>query len=219
MNLRPIIFSTPMVQAICDNRKTMTRRTRGLEDLIIDVGSGFVYNGKGNIQLDIHSWKQDILKHCPYGQVGDLLWVRETIYQNGELGLHYVADGEHVDENIIPKDFNVRVDKNGHYKFCNIPNIFMPKALARIWLEITDVRVERLHDISEEDSITEGIKVYDDKMFEFYTEQTLSNKIRPSIDSAKLSFASLWISINGTESWKANPWVWVIKFKVLRGNK
>jgi len=213
MKQTPILFSTPMVQSIQEDRKTKTRRTRGLEDLVIDTESGYVYNGKGNIQLDIHTWKQDILRFCPYGNIGDVLWVRET------WGLNYFGSIQYYHlkyKSIEPKnadilykadvkEFDVLLEKKWK------PSIHMPKAAARIWLEIIDVRVERLQDISEEDAIAEGVYLHKGTgdLYKFY----IQGRDNIVTDTAIKSFASLWISINGQESWSKNPWVWVVSFK------
>lgn len=92
----------------------------------------------------------------------------------------------------------------------------MPKAACRLFLEITNIRVERLQDISEDDAIREGIKSEiftpnSEKCYYFYP----CNDLRDDsyIDLPKTSFYSLWQSINGPESWDENPWVWVIEFK------
>jgi hypothetical protein len=99
------------------------------------------------------------------------------------------------------------------------PSIFMPKKKCRIFLEITDVRVERLQDISEEDAIAEGIKktwINDDiKQCRFKNYINDGKGSKSPIDS----FNSLWVSINGKDSWKANPWVWVYEFKVVEKPK
>lgn len=146
---------------------------------------------------------------CPYGKPGDILWVRETWamekYFNGlteECFPIYKADyGDG------PVAWNWK------------PSIFMKKIFARIWLEITDIRVERLHDITDEDALAEGIMrqtlehEIDEECYYFYP----CNDLRDDsyIDKPATSFTSLWASINGWQSWIANPWVWVISFKVL----
>lgn len=226
---RPILFSTPMVQAILDGRKTQTRRTRGLEEINknpddwkegtttqlcrfwdadkeedpnpIDIRYGFIFNGNGNQELYIP---------CPYGKPGDRLWVRETWQitnflhpSNENYGYVYKAS-----EN--GKDWQENTEE---WKWK--PSIHMPKAAARIWLEVTDISLERLQAISEEDAISEGIKPI------WINDDSSCNKFKNYINngkdslSPKDSFRSLWESINGAESWDRNPWIWVVKFKVL----
>lgn len=122
---------------------------------------------------------------CHYGQPGDLLYVRES-FANTLNGFQFKA-------NYTPEEWKKIYDVP--FK----PSIHMPKAAARIWLEITDVRVETLTDITEKDCIYEGIK--DLGYSEGYTHTAL--------------FVELWESIHGKESFWKNPWVWVISFKVL----
>lgn len=182
MKEHPILFSTEMVKAILDGRKTQTRR--------------IIKNAPGGMDL------KDLYEHsplymqsqCPFGKPGDLLWVRETfaVYLDAFL---FKADEPHIFKGL-------------KYK----PSIHMPKDYARIWLQVADIRVERLHEISEQDAIAEGIepvnqagvivwKRYDD----YY--QVSTNPV--------VSFWSLWANIHSEESWNANPWVWVVSFKVL----
>jgi len=92
----------------------------------------------------------------------------------------------------------------------------MPKAAARIWLQVEEIRVERLQDITEESAIAEGIIDYEDGTYKnYFTQKGLREQDGVDCILAKGSFQSLWCSINGLESWDANPWVWVVKFKVL----
>ena len=129
---------------------------------------------------------------CPYGQPGDVLWVRETWMHNPNI---HICPEE-------PIYFKASKSKQfieewpGYWK----PSIHMTKATARIWLHVKEIRVERLQDISEDDAIVEGVTCY-----EADTDWL----------TAKYGFQILWEKINGEESWKANPWVWVVKFKVL----
>ncbi|HGM4943631.1 TPA: morphogenetic protein [Serratia marcescens] len=202
MKERPVIFNGEMVRAILDGRKTQTRRTLTDRQLhLIDVASqaGECYPLESGID---HANSQSYYReHCPFGQVGDRLWVREAfqgpLIPEDELSEYlganpdkfqspayceYAADGgakpEYVDS-----------DENTRYGWR--PSIHMPRWASRITLEITGVRVERLQDISESDAIAEG----GTKHF--------------NIDW----FGPLWASIYGEESWGANPWVWVIEFK------
>lgn len=208
---RPILFSTPMVQAILQGRKTQTRR-------IVKPQPQEIYFMK-NAPLDYHNytrepwkpWKVDLedgnssSRLCPYGESGDRLWVRETwLKQDGVY--KFLADNE---------------DWRGIFKFK--PSIHMPKAAARIWLQVESVGVERLQDISEVDALAEGIKVgLTDGVIRWYHDYLrpngypLENDYDESPESpytAKGSYATLWERINGPGSWGQNPWVWVIKFK------
>ena len=213
----PLLFQTEMVQAVLEDRKTQTRRTKGLERLN-ERPDEFELNGytdenewTANPPLKPGSYslfqcinKSDIewwIAKCPYGKPGDLLWVRETFLEriaSGEFGrFGYKADMKHARINNLPR-----------WK----PSIHMPKAACRIWLMVEEIRVERLQDISEEDAVSEGIKhvrLHQSdswKRYDGYNTVT-SNPV--------VSFWSLWASINGEDSWQANPWVWVVKFRVL----
>jgi hypothetical protein len=218
MKERPILFNADMVRAIFDGRKTQTRRVvKGNFDYIVK-GWPFTRQvmklGAGDklevIQDDGKSIATFGLR-CPYGQVGDRLWVRETFYpyddgmdSGGCSHVFYKADGEPPFNDIKWK-----------------PSIYMPREFSRIILEVTDVRVERLNNISEEDAMAEGVSTTD---YFFGTHLYRNKKHVSYVDylneavgcrTAKVSFDTLWESINGKGSWKANSWVWVVEFKVL----
>lgn len=204
----PILFSTPMVQAILEWRKGMTRRTRGLKLINDNIDDwefvNLVVNAKG--ELHAHFWnnRQDIPKFikCPYGKPGDILWVRESF-------CHYTTDTGFE----IPATYRFKTDENitGEEKWK--PSIHMPKEAARIWLQVEEVRLERLQDISEEDARNEGVEKLSSTVFgkplymDYMGDEPTTN--------TRVSFETLWESINGAESWDANPWVWVVKFKFL----
>lgn len=203
----PILFSTPMIQAILAGRKTQTRRVVKSEPLRWLEESGFTPEfvaDPGN-------------SFCPYGHPGDILWVRETWFPAAINGSK-VMIGYNVDE---PKQtIEITTEKVDYYwkqmdKGRYIPSIHMPKEAARIWLEVTDVRAERLQDISEQQAIAEGIEKrrgstsstkFDYKHYRYDHSYDVS---------AEVSFRTLWEKINGPETWNANPWVWVVSFKVL----
>jgi hypothetical protein len=179
----PILFSTKMVQAILEGRKTQTRRV--IKTLAWDEGFNFYkFHAPKETQADFAfchdpSKSKMLLSQCPYGHPGDVLWVRET-WQTWALGYLYKATyGD------LPDDINWR------------PSIHMPKTACRIWLRITEVRVERLHDITRGDAMDEGCP--------FPNMATGTNP--------RDWFKDLWQSINGPECWEANPWVWVIDFE------
>ncbi|MBN8565251.1 MAG: hypothetical protein J0M25_00765 [Flavobacteriales bacterium] len=228
MKFIPILFSTEMVQAILAGRKTQTRRTKGLhavtdcyfQSLVLHTTGKYTFVPNGNFNP---SDKNFVEVKCPYGRPDDVLWVRETLYQNGELGLEYVADNESIDEDIIPHNFNFRLDKNDNYKFCKIPNIYMEKWACRLFLRIKDIRVERLQNISEQDIQNEGI-VYDGKWvlgkennaLSFLPEGVNLRDNPPTLyQSLFAKWAELWCSINKIDSWNSNPWVWVIEFEKI----
>ncbi len=218
MKETPILFSTAMVQAIIAGNKTQTRRIAKPQP-IIDVKSGYVLDGKGiRSPFDIHNWKEPYTDYfCKYN-VGDLLWVRETWADVTSA----FTDTNKL-ENIAFKSDNtvwICYDKlhylellgdSGIYVKKWKPSIYMPKDAARIWLRITDIRVERLQDISEQSAAAEGIEIVNNgTKYKCYRKK--SNHM---YESAVTSFYSLWESINGKDSWDANPWVWVVSFDVI----
>lgn len=176
MKHHPILFSTPMVQAILEGRKTQTRR---LLKIIPRLSANINWTGE-HLSKD----KESRFFYCPYGKPGDVLWVRETW-------------APAINEICYKADYTDEVLKEKRNKGLWKPSIHMPKSAARLWLEITDVRVEKVGDISHSDCITEGI-------------------IEKPGYNLPFSFRNLWISINGQASWDSNPWVWVISFKHIQ---
>jgi hypothetical protein len=195
MTERPILFSTPMVKAILEGWKSMTRR---------------VVKGSG----DAKACEKLLIEDCPYGQVGDRLYVKETHYRFG----HWVKNGltktgrqkwlfkpNDKEVRFMDNPPTVNVHKLGEKDavgWFKRSSLFLPKELSRITLEITNIRVERLQEITEEDAKAEGCY----------------GTGRPDIQTAlplyTHTFQRLWDSINGkTYPWSSNPWVWVIEFK------
>lgn len=184
-----------MVQAILDGRKTQTRRV--VKDKTLQEN-----NGKHDEEFLLLT-----MKNCPYGKVGDVLWVRETFaYYVDEAGYthfdKYIYKADNSDVCFRHAD-GFSTGKSG-WK----PSIFMPKSACRIFLEITSIRVECLQDISEEDAKAEGVN-RTNAVNEWYFMENVYNT-----DSALIAFERLWQSING--SWNDNPWVWVIEFKQVK---
>lgn len=223
--------------------KPLTKR-HPIQNLAIDgVSHGRNYSGKHD---DPESWGFVAAEDgcdmaladwvgvlCPYGKPGDLLWVRETFqplfadeweegrnpdgsgdranYKTGEgYAPHYVAD-------CGPTEF---VTPDGDLVTrCTSP-IHMPRWASRLTLRITDVRVERLQDISEADSIAEGVErtCTNDGWRHYCNDPEQEAAGLTPFSTALASFASLWRSINGPGSWNANPWVWAISFDVIKAN-
>ena len=189
MKERPILFSAPMIRAILENRKTQTRRI--IQQKHLDWMNNSVENFLAG------RWDQ---RPMPYGKPGDWLWVREAwqawkefdgtspsnIPKHALERVNYLADGNKWD---------------ARYRHAR----FMPHWASRILLEITDVRVERLQDISEEDAIAEGL-IRQGEGWRGATEL-------PWYASPVGAYRSLWETINGAGSWESNPYVWVTKFK------
>lgn len=190
----PILFSTPMVQAILEGRKTQTRRIRGLEDIndapddwnLLMLDEGSLNGGPAGFGALFNSKKYEnytAFMKCPYGRPGDRLWVRETWAKVGH------------DEPPLIEGYIYKADEEISGMRWR-PSIHMPKAAARIWLEVESVGVERLQAISWDDAVAEGCSGY-----------------RPEQYEPPMEFRDLWKRINGPESWEQNPWVWIVKFK------
>lgn len=199
MKERPILFSGSMIRAILDGRKTQTRRVVKNPDA-----------------------------KCPYGKVGDRLWVRETYAilnlftgnkQSG--GIVFRADvGDCVQYDSYNEAGGFTISK---WK----PSIFMPRWASRITLEIVDIRMEHLRDISENDALSEGIitergiigahcagGVHCEVMGEIYFPPIAGYS--NGYNLASEAFMDLWDSINGrTHPWNSNPLVWVVEFKQI----
>ena len=192
MTERPIIFSAPMVRAILAGTKTQTRRVVNLKPWHQieerDDGTPWLWMYDDDRATD--HWVP-----CPYGQLGDRLWVREAIDALCGCDAAYVADGKRlVDAHHDGWDV-WRDGRNLPYR--TIRSIHMPRWASRITLEITGVRVERLQDISETDTVAEGIP---------------AGEVSPD-DAGRFAYRLLWESLHGLGSWDANPWVWVVEFK------
>lgn len=214
MKERQILFSAPMVRALIAGTKTQTRRVVANVD-----PDGTVWRSRHRMEgiRSLTEAPPDILDWCPYGQPGDRLWVRETWNRTnpgGDDGVYYYRADTHFPASIgggpIWSDALWR------------PSIFMPRAASRILLEVTDVRVERLQDISDADAIAEGIETMPEHDKNARpTGRTLGLERWPGDEPhwgrPQDAYAALWESINGAGSWDANPFVWAVSFRVLKG--
>jgi len=224
MTERPIIFSGPMIRAILEGRKTVTRRVvkpqpqlaimerKGTDALRAAREIGIVPDGdqpkwrwRGTFAMP---WPSAIVRRCPYGACGDKLWVRETGWERPERTRRMMLEGADTWE---PYYYDADgLDKQDHEQFQSWgfrrrPDIFMPRLASRITLEIVSVHVEQLQCIERDDCIAEGIDPDDfppppdDDEYEF---------------NYRAGFRRLWDSINAKKApWSDNPWVWVIHFK------
>lgn len=196
MTERPILFSGPMVRALLDGSKTQTRR---------------VINPVQPRDDGMWPAGRDPVPDCPYGKAGDRLWVREawacTARGDFYTKIQYRADGQSIEHHWKYFDAVKRLDKEGKYR----PGIHMHRWASRISLLITDVRVQRLHDISEEDARAEGaIRMVMDDEAKFYESDR---------GTFKCGFAGIWSHINGAASWDANPWVFAVSFRVEQAER
>lgn len=225
MTARPILFSGPMVRALLAGNKTQTRRimkpqpspfvqqtpdrhqtTRTEPYIDAYCGERKTAENPRGMGREWHWWTADNrlgahVARCPYGQSGDRLWVRESIRL---IDRYQVPGGcfdeppdERADSSYVADDTPTVADA-WPWKAKVLPSIHCPRGLSRITLEITGVRVERLQAISQEDARAEGC-----------------DGSGNSMGSAFADYVKLWESINGADSWNANPWVWVVSFKRL----
>ena len=237
MKDHPMIFNGEMVRAILEGRKTQTRR-------LIKIGKEWGDTAEEFSIIKINELDSSVDPHwivfhneypeeggsvpfkCPFGKIGDRLWVRETwadvntdngpalMFKDGSF--HFCVDDAYPVEYSRYPNCNFTMwcgdlarGEDGH---AWRPSIHMPRWASRITLEITDVRYERLQDISEEDAIAEGIV---GGYLENGTSGFGSNENMPDIYKAKWKFKSLWNSIY--KNWDANPFVWAITFKRVEG--
>lgn len=201
---KPILFTPENVRAIIDGRKTQTRRIVKPQP-IADIDTFLPADPSGFWGFIGDSPTQCI--HCPYGEVGDRLWVKEgwrpeVVHSHGQnscdcgdVEVKYLADGatRFFSDGSIPPEWTIpKAAKRG-----GVTSLFMPRWASRLTLEITGIRVERLAEISEADAIAEGCQCAG-------VPASLANRG---------AYAKLWESINGPGSWAANPFVWVIEFQ------
>lgn len=243
MKARGILMSAPMVLALLDGRKTQTRRivkpqppigTGALRDIPHENrwwaayaekdSVGTTYRPLGSDQQ--HDWR------CPYGMAGDLLWVRETWAQPTSLDpgpVFYRADYPRC----VPSKYENVPQDPAIIRWS--PGIHMFRWMSRLTLRITDVRVERLQEISEPDALAEGVTMPELEREEF--DASLCARCGGTLlymsvanggahfdtdctdcSTARDRYRHLWNFINGADSWAANPWVWVLCFDVIKAN-
>ena len=203
MKERPILFSAPMVRAILAGQKTQTRR---IAKPVRHPDLGNIY-APGALALEREP-QHVIDRACPYGQPGDLLWVKETtlkVEDHGYVGPVYAESDEGRDclsGGLAPSEDDCTEVEPWEIK--RRPSIFMPRSMARMLLEVVSIRVERLQDISEADAMAEGSRLW-------ASEQDSPARDIPGGET-RLIYRQLWESINGDGSWGKNPWVWVVEF-------
>ena len=207
---RPILFSGPMVRAILDGRKTQTRRVVKPQP---DVSEGYggctrlmfkKRNGEALLNEALNAPSPLLYPLlCPYGDVGDRLWVRET-FATGPKG-HGWGDV------IYHATFGAALKPvcEGFTKWK--PSIHMPRAISRLSLDITEVRVERLQDITNVEAEREGVTHYDCGHPDCFDKQGHPGKHF----GPRGAFMELWESLNAKRGygWDANPWVWCLTFR------
>lgn len=241
--MKPILFSTPMVQAILAGRKTQTRRLikSRYESGMFQVSTaqyepdvaGY-YHNRSVCAVD---WDErtidggDIL--CPYGEVGGIVWVRENFkvqevqrYFDSEWQNNICIDFPASEGTLAVRHwFKMRESERPKVlrrrhpdKVFLSPNIHLPEKCARIFLKITDISVERLQDITEEDAIAEGVEERAHRCGGFGYYQAggeIQDCYCQKWDNPPIveGFKDLWESINGPDSWEQDPWIWKLTFE------
>ncbi len=234
MKERPILFSTPMIKAILKGQKTMTRRV--VKNAVYMTCDGKDITPK---DLDVSGW----VKLCPYGEVGDRLWCRETHYRFG----HWIKNGltkkgkqkwlfkarnnevRYMDN--LPTENVHRLKEKDAIGWFKRSSLFLPRWASRITLEITNIKVERVWDITGKEVISEGVQYpvtpEGHPLLNISSKYSPANYLRPGLfkdinltedEWLQAHFASLWDSINAERGypWEFNPFVWCIEFKKVQ---
>lgn len=222
MKARPILMSAPMIGALLAGTKTQTRRTVKPHP---SPSSDTAFRGEDGIWRFSHPTIRGPVSHeaddvrCPYGGAEDFLWCRESwayrldhdhlngtqLYEAGVRSAWYWADGP-------GKCCNTGCDgAAGRVRAAR----FMPRWASRLTLRITEVRVQRLQEISEADAIAEGITGPHDVGYPAYL---MPGDSKPRYSRAAAAYEDLWGSINGADSWATDPWVWRLEFQCIQAN-
>lgn len=197
MREHPILFNADMVRAVLNGSKTQTRRIMKVQPHAGVRNSPFVKSG-----IEDGHGKELV---CPFGAVGDRLWVRETFMDLKGTGIESTTgqfEGFAYRSDTPPGSYGDMARKDYGLKWT--PSLHMPRKASRITLEITSVRVERLKHVPRDGIIAEG----------YPAERAADGGYYDPF----LWYRDLWESIYGEGSWQANPWVWVVEFKRLEGN-
>ena len=198
---RPIALTAQEVNAVLAGDKTQHRVPVDIEHSVALTYHSLEAGGASPERIDALPFE------CPFGAIGDRLWVQEDHARQSRweqkfslTGAHYFADG--------PLTLDVRHDAGLLERHSATD---MPRWASRLLLEITDIRIERLKDVSEDDAIAQGVK----RQGKSWVNYKFLTDSHCAID-ARTSFATFWQSNNGDNSWDLNPWVWVIEFKVIK---
>jgi hypothetical protein len=216
MKVTPIIMSAPMVKALLAGRKQQTRRAMNPQP--IDDGLGLLWGNKKGKKMGWAYSARDAgkphphwIQQCPYGGPGDYVWVRENVWLPRDASPREMREGADTWQPDYYADgitcFDTEQYKQWGWK--PTPSIHMPRRVSRLTLELTDVRVERLQDISEKDANAEGCQ-----------STAVVNAAGDDYTGLYASehYIALWESLNGPGSWDANPFVWCLSFRVHQVN-
>lgn len=218
----PISYSTPMILAKKEGRKTMTRRIINPQPMVMPLGAGCWYPDSESKRRKYYGTTKHFLRgmpldFCPFGKVGDRLWVQERYQITGRgesegtvTGL-YFADG--VDFNNIQlteKEYALWSARKHPFK--STPGRFMYRSLSRFLDETTAIRVERVQEISDEDALAEGVE-YETADPPFYYVPNYWPHSLTAVETdvgAAGSFRKVWKIIHGPDAWERNDWLWVL---------
>lgn len=207
----PILFSGPMIGAILSGVKTMTRRVMTpqpkLERSTSDGKFYWLFRSENHSQRSAWPEKgEPYWMACPFGDVGDRLWVRESFFDHGPLpgddNGEYTPKDARIEYRATPWDRDNPEFAGSGWK----PSIFMPRWASRLALEITEERAEQVQQISEADAVAEGVD-----------SVSMAEVPRQATMTRRADYKQLWDTINAKRgySWESNPWVFVIEFKKL----
>jgi len=215
---RPILFNAEMVRAILAGRKTQTRRPVAGSPVFVTQFIG--RDNKPTHEYGLHPESEYVISkniRCPLGRPGDRLWVRET------WGLHAHSDFTYwnrdsivgLSEDDVRGSWAVAYQSDAESPYDHWrPSVHMPRWASRIALEVTDVRVQRVQEITAEEAVAEGVRCH---ICDGRVDGTSENDCAcfHTARNAVPSFEFLWRSIYGAESWQQNAWVWAVTFRRL----
>lgn len=225
---RPIIFSPPMVSAILNGKKTVTRRIVKSPGRVAARHDTPRHSGSGEpaVETSVETSHEFTQQTCPYGQPGGRLWLKESFYAFGHWQNRFNQEHQRKEWHFIDQ-----THASGHdYQFTEPagyvkqpraddrpawwlrPSLFMPRRASRIDLEIVNVHMERLRDITDEQAQAEGFSPLHDGMQGYYLNHLPPPHAGVSV-TAVIAFAVYWQTLNGPDSWYENPWVWVVGFR------
>ncbi|RYG68897.1 hypothetical protein EON80_10780 [bacterium] len=235
MKSRPVLMTGTNVLGILALRKTKTRRILKIQPTPNPARLEFWEKGLGGVPANSfiptsNSGKVGIFEplhlQCPFGVVGDRLWIRETIWQWGRWVSNGKTKGGRPKRKFVSCGFNVRYVANHPNRPADPPHdrkivhadelwvkrpaIHMPRAACRVEVELTSIAAERLHDIREADCFAEGIVIDPHHLWRPLGSKEPMRPLTPH-----QAFQSLWESIHGDDSWDENPWVWVLGFRLV----
>ena len=210
--MKSLLFTDQMSRALRAGRKTQTRRLIKLREFQRSDTPGYAWTWRNRRGCWEDVYDVDLAEHCPYGKPGDVLFVREGVIQigfertgrNGQYKWPKFDDEAKArrwfDKNCLYAADLSQDDPMWDEPHGRLNKLFMPQWAARTFVELTEIRVQRLNEITEEDAQAEG--------------PTPMNAGDFGMETWRSAFRNLWISIHGHGSWEQNPWLWALSFRV-----